>query len=574
MANLTGQEIRNTYQGLLKTEDNNAIDASEKVVTDGLGNASAISLGTDNLQLTGGLKDFGGELGTSGQVLSSTGTGTDWVDSPVVSGAINRIAKFTGTNAVGNSSISDIGTAGATININSAGTAVFDNAIIGKKSLFIESDDFESQIILADASPISAAIWRVGTDGTAGNYLAFSTGGAAPYDNHAVISRAGGGRLGVGTTLPLEKLHLGNNGNTSPASLLIDSSTIADATAKFAHNGTVEWTIGSDETSGTTGTRSFVISKGSALGTDNRFVVTNASSVEIGSSAVASAEYSFASGSGVTASGKYSAAFGGFNTASGYYSFATGGYSNATGFYDVAMGFASTASGGYSTALNATAAGQRSFASASGYTLSSAYNGISMGYGTYAQGQYSVAIGGSMSSADTEAIGNYSIAMGAQASASGTYSTAIGAANVNFGGTNPNALGSASIALGQYASASGDYSLAINSGQASGYASFAINGATASGYYAVAISSGISPCEASGEQSVAIGVSCSATAPYSVVIGDGVAAHQSAICLKANSNRDNATFVNELSIMNIPTSAAGLPSGAVWSNAGVLNIVP
>jgi hypothetical protein len=39
------------------------------------------------------------------------------------------------------------------------------------------------------------------------------------------------------------------------------------------------------------------------------------------------------------------------------------------------------------------------------------------------------------------------------------------------------------------------------------------------------------------------------------------------------SDRDNTTFVSNLSIKSIPTSAAGLPSGSVWSNGNVLNIV-
>ena len=86
MANLTGQEIRNTYQGLLKTDDNDALSPSEKAITDGLGNVSAISLSTDNLQITGGLKDFTGELGMPGQFLSSTGTGTDWADVVIPAG--------------------------------------------------------------------------------------------------------------------------------------------------------------------------------------------------------------------------------------------------------------------------------------------------------------------------------------------------------------------------------------------------------------------------------------------------------------------------------------------------------
>lgn len=283
--------------------------------------------------------------------------------------------------------------------------------------------------------------------------------------------------------------------------------------------------------------------------------------------------YSFVAGSGNTVSSAYSAAFGGFNTASGMYSFVTGGYSSATGGYGVAMGFAATASGGYSVALGAFAGGGRSFASASGYTTSSAYNGISMGYGTIARGQYSVAIGGSMSFTYTDAGGNYSIAMGAQATASGNYSTAIGAGNVQFGGANPNALGDGSIAMGMYSTASGFYSLALQGGGATGNSSLAINGATASGYYAVAISSGLSPCNAAGEQSFAIGVSCQADAPYSGVIGNGIASHQSAIVINTNSNRDNAVFVNELSIMNIPTDPAGLPKGAVWVEGDTLKIV-
>jgi hypothetical protein len=43
-------------------------------------------------------------------------------------------------------------------------------------------------------------------------------------------------------------------------------------------------------------------------------------------------------------------------------------------------------------------------------------------------------------------------------------------------------------------------------------------------------------------------------------------------CITAN--RVCTTFVNNLSIMNVPTSSAGLPSKAVWSNSGILTIVP
>lgn len=50
--------------------------------------------------------------------------------------------------------------------------------------------------------------------------------------------------------------------------------------------------------------------------------------------------------------------------------------------------------------------------------------------------------------------------------------------------------------------------------------------------------------------------------------------HVNIIGSNITSNRNCATFVNNLSIMDIPTSSAGLPSKSVWSNAGVLTIVP
>jgi len=39
------------------------------------------------------------------------------------------------------------------------------------------------------------------------------------------------------------------------------------------------------------------------------------------------------------------------------------------------------------------------------------------------------------------------------------------------------------------------------------------------------------------------------------------------------ADRVCATFVNNLSIINIPTEVTGLPAGSVWSNAGILTIV-
>jgi hypothetical protein len=77
---LTGTTIKTTYDGLIKVTDNGPIGAVEKTLTDGLGNDSALKLGTAGIQVTGTLKDSSGDVGTSGQFLSSTATGTNWVD--------------------------------------------------------------------------------------------------------------------------------------------------------------------------------------------------------------------------------------------------------------------------------------------------------------------------------------------------------------------------------------------------------------------------------------------------------------------------------------------------------------
>ena len=46
MASLTDKRIKNTYDGLLKTTDNDALGGTYKLITDGLGNSSGVYLGT------------------------------------------------------------------------------------------------------------------------------------------------------------------------------------------------------------------------------------------------------------------------------------------------------------------------------------------------------------------------------------------------------------------------------------------------------------------------------------------------------------------------------------------------
>lgn len=84
---LNGTQINNTYPGLLKLSDNAAIGATEKVVGDGLGGDSTLSLGTTSASFTGtlalgsatvtGLDGLAPSGGTSDQVLTKI-DGTDY----------------------------------------------------------------------------------------------------------------------------------------------------------------------------------------------------------------------------------------------------------------------------------------------------------------------------------------------------------------------------------------------------------------------------------------------------------------------------------------------------------------
>lgn len=144
--------------------------------------------------------------------------------------------------------------------------------------------------------------------------------------------------------------------------------------------------------------------------------------------------------------------------------------------------------------------------------------------------------------------------------ASGYYATVSG------GSGNYSSGSKSSVGGGAYSAASGNYSV-IGGGifsVASGYGSVVMGGSSniASGAYSV----------------VGTGFYNKATASYSSILGGSnnstsTFANSHILGSYIISDRADTTFVQNLSIKSIPTSAAGLPSGSVWSNGGILNIV-
>ena len=78
-------------------------DASGPCLIKTLQNSILTQTGIESITVNGGLKlggyvaDGGGLLGTSGQVLSSTGTETLWVDATAGSGTVTRVGALDGT---------------------------------------------------------------------------------------------------------------------------------------------------------------------------------------------------------------------------------------------------------------------------------------------------------------------------------------------------------------------------------------------------------------------------------------------------------------------------------------------
>ena len=77
MATLHGQQPQHTYEGLIKTSDENAV-TTEKSLEDGAGNALPLSISPTAVGFSGDIKDNAGSTGSVGEVLSVTSTGLKW----------------------------------------------------------------------------------------------------------------------------------------------------------------------------------------------------------------------------------------------------------------------------------------------------------------------------------------------------------------------------------------------------------------------------------------------------------------------------------------------------------------
>jgi hypothetical protein len=216
---LTGLTPATTYDALIKVGDNGPLSATAKYVGDGLGNDSVVALSTSsvgigtasptqllhvagNVRITGALYDGNNAAGTSGQILSSTGTGTDWVSKSDLSlvdgsGTANYVSKWSDTDTLTNSIIYDNGSAvgiGTTSNsYTSAGRGNLNIAGSAGAILGFQIGGAAKGYVFHDNTNLQ--LWNE----VAGDLL-FGTN-AIEYMR---ITAAGG--IGIGTSSPAEKL--------------------------------------------------------------------------------------------------------------------------------------------------------------------------------------------------------------------------------------------------------------------------------------------------------------------------------------------------------------------------------
>ena len=151
---LTGKRIKDTYDGLIKVTDNEPLSTSAvKRLNDGLGNpcplyVSQTSIEVDNgtFKIGGSLLDGDGDAGTNGQILSSTGSGVNWINNASLTTFYDISKHGFNVNAVGEHYIGFTGGALITPNYSSYIIPIYNGTL-------------ESLILLPSATTIGYRIF-------------------------------------------------------------------------------------------------------------------------------------------------------------------------------------------------------------------------------------------------------------------------------------------------------------------------------------------------------------------------------------------------------------------------------
>lgn len=245
MAALTGNAINTSYQGLLKTTDNGAIGATAKLLTDGLGNNSTLSIGTAGAIFTGTL-DLTGATVTGLPVDPNTtydlasaqdGTNVDITltgsDATVDTVQLTAGTNITLTEAAGSITIDAAGGGGGsaglisgtqTDSMESAGTLTtiaaqargVGDIVLGQNAASrVDASNGGNTVIGKNASQVGGEFCTVyGIDAIArsGNCIAIGAGADAAGSIGMAIGNGAENNLGEGAAIGMDALGNGNAG--------------------------------------------------------------------------------------------------------------------------------------------------------------------------------------------------------------------------------------------------------------------------------------------------------------------------------------------------------------------------
>ena len=519
MASLQGTKIKNTYPGLLKTDDNGVVGAVEKRVTDGQGNATNMTIGTGGASFDSGTVDFTGA--TVSGLPADVNTTYDLASAQNLT---NVDVTLTGSDAT------------------------VDTVTLAAGTNITLTDNGSNQITI-DASGGAAGLESgTGTDSMQSAASLTTTGANASTDCSIA--------LGFNATTPgVRSVAIGRNALSGPASVAIgpDSDSGDSAVA-----------IGTGAYAGSTLTAAAVaIGQSANTGNNNR-------AVALGSCTNVSAVCGIAIGNETTAGGANSihiagnASFSSFSAA-GACSIAIGFEANTAGAESISLGSGSQALQSFGVTIGksalASCIGDIAIGVTTCVTATAGEGSIGIGYAARNCAPRTITLGYvsracNVGSTDSIAIGNFasvgptdgtiaapfavaigcgalsyekSVAIGCTAVNSGVFTVAIGdqANGGTKAGTSVGAStdsGAGSVAIGRNSQATGIHAVAMG-GQCN---VFSTNGTTASGIASIAIGTSSSATNnrsiAIGEVSTSTGSSSTAVGHLSCAQGDGTVA--------------------------------------------------
>ena len=322
MASLTGKQIDNTYDGLIKTNDEQPINATPKRLQDGLGNDLPVQVGTAGM-IYNGAQDF-----TGATVTGITGTDTTYtlgVDESVPDGIITLTASD-GTPAQ-----EVVLQANGNISMDTTASPNTIDVTVAPYSIATQQDGADAvEIQLNSTHGDSNITLDAGT-----NITLTQTG------NNILIDAAGGG---TNTTYDFGAAGAAGNVNFALTGSDATNDVVtmqAGTNITLTDNGSNTFTIDAAGGGGAaglvSGTGADSLKQADTL-TTSAATAAGGQSIALGNGARATQPATVAIGDGAESTAVGAASIGQYATASGIYSSAWGRTANATADGSVAFG--------------------------------------------------------------------------------------------------------------------------------------------------------------------------------------------------------------------------------------------